>query len=70
VKRPAFITTCTYTNRERLFAQRCIVKSGVEVQGMATISNRALSIFKDACGIQLNEILQASKDWMKKKAAH
>ena len=52
---------------------------------MATISNGALSIFKDACGIhdfsdieqaqievlaeQLNEILQASKEREKEKMA-
>lgn len=53
---------------------------------MATISYRALSIFKDACGIhdfsdeeqarvevlaeQLNEILNASKERLKQRAAH
>ncbi len=52
---------------------------------MATISNRALSILKDVCGVhdfngeeqarievlaeQLNQILQAAKERMKKKAA-
>ena len=52
---------------------------------MATISNRSLSIFKDACGIheftdveqtrievlaeQLNEILRASKERDKRKGA-
>jgi hypothetical protein len=52
---------------------------------MATISDRALSIFKDACGIhelndveqarievlaeQLNEILESSKKRMKEKTA-
>ena len=52
---------------------------------MATISNRALSIFKDACGVhdftdveqarievlaeQVNEILNASKERDKKKGA-
>jgi hypothetical protein len=55
-----------------------------EETGMATISNRALSIFKDACGIhdfsdieqarievlaeQLNEILKASKQREKQQA--
>jgi hypothetical protein len=53
---------------------------------MATISNRALNIFKDACGVhnitdveqarievlaeQLNEILNASKERLKQKAEH
>ena len=52
---------------------------------MATISDRSLSVFKDACGVhdftdveqarievlaeQLNEILRASKDREKQKAA-
>ena len=52
---------------------------------MATISNRALSILKDACGVhdlndeeqarvevlaeQLNDILNASKERLKKQAA-
>ena len=51
---------------------------------MATISNRALSVFKDACGVhdfneveqarvevlaeQLNEILKASKERLKQQA--
>ena len=53
---------------------------------MATISYRALSIFKDACGVhdfsdeeqarvevlaeQLNQILNASKERLKQRAAH
>jgi len=56
----------------------------MEVEGMATISNRALSVFKDACGVhdfneveqarvevlaeQLNEILKASKERLKQQA--
>ena len=55
-----------------------MVESGAEVRGVAKISDRALSIFKDACGIhdfsdieqakievlaeQLNEIMRASDE--------
>lgn len=63
-----------------------VVESGVEVSKMATISNRAVSIFKDACGVhdfsdeeqarvevlaeQLNQILNSSKERLKQKGAH
>ena len=66
----------------RLSYQR-VVESGVEVEHMATISNRALTILKDACGIhdfsdeeqarievlaeQLNEILKGSKEREKQR---
>lgn len=62
-----------------------VLESGAEVIGMATISNRALSILKDACGVheftdqeqahievlaeQLDEILKASKERDRKKTA-
>jgi hypothetical protein len=61
-----------------------VVESGAEVERMATISNRALTILKDACGVheftdqeqahievlaeQLNEILKASKEREKQRA--
>lgn len=61
-----------------------VIESGLEAERMTTISDRALSIFKDACGVhdftdmeqarievlaeQLNEILKASKERLKQKA--
>jgi hypothetical protein len=61
-----------------------VVESGLEAEHMATISDRALTIFTDACGVhnftdveqarievlaeQLNEILKASKQREKQQA--
>lgn len=72
-------------NREKSAGLQRVVESEREAMGMARISDRALSIFKDACGIydfsdieqaqievlaeQLREILRASKERQKKKPA-